>query len=101
VLGGALTALLVLVTIGSLLAAGHFNRLRYNEAEAAESARVAWDREVKEREQAELARKAADASRAQAVKALEKAEVSFARARSAVNDYLTAVSDDPRLKQSG
>jgi serine/threonine protein kinase/WD40 repeat protein len=34
VLGGVLTAVLVLVTVASLLAAGHFNRLRLKEADA-------------------------------------------------------------------
>src|SRR5262249_27798990 len=41
VLGGVLTAVLVLVTVASLLAAGHFNRLRLNEAQAARSERAA------------------------------------------------------------
>jgi serine/threonine protein kinase/predicted Zn-dependent protease len=101
VLGAALTAVLVVATVVSLLAAGHFNRLRWNEAQAAQSERDARDREAKERAEAEQARKAADDSRAQAVKALQKAEENFAKARSAVNDYLTAISDDPRLKESG
>ena len=35
------------------------------------------------------------------MEALQKAEESFAKARAAVNDYLTAVSDDPRLKAPG
>ncbi|HEV3263501.1 MAG TPA: protein kinase, partial [Gemmataceae bacterium] len=41
VLGGVLTAVLVLVTVASLLAAGYFNRLRLNEAQAAQSERDA------------------------------------------------------------
>jgi serine/threonine protein kinase/tetratricopeptide (TPR) repeat protein len=101
VLGGVLTAVLVAATVVSLLAAGHFNRLRWNEARAAQSERDARDQEAKEREQAEQAKKAADESRGQAEKALQKAEENFARARSAVNEYLTAISDDPRLKESG
>jgi WD40 repeat protein/serine/threonine protein kinase len=40
-LGGALAALLVLATVTSLLAARHFNRLRLNEAQAAQSERDA------------------------------------------------------------
>src|SRR5262249_23030035 len=35
VLGGLLAVVLVLVTVASVLAAGHFNRLRWNEAQAA------------------------------------------------------------------
>src|SRR5262249_43272974 len=69
-LGGVPAAVLVLATVVSLLAAGHFNRLRWSEAQAAQSERDARDREAKERKQAEQARKAADVSRAQAVKAL-------------------------------
>jgi WD40 repeat protein/serine/threonine protein kinase len=41
VLGGVLTAVLVLVTAGSLVAAGYFNRLRLNEAQAAQGEREA------------------------------------------------------------
>jgi len=32
---------------------------------------------------------------------LQKAEENFAKARAAVNDYLTAVSEDERLKSPG
>lgn len=48
VLGGVLTAVLVAVTVASLLAAGHFNRLRLNERDA--------------RHEAELSRQSAEAS---------------------------------------
>jgi WD40 repeat protein/serine/threonine protein kinase len=41
VLGGALAAVLVLATVASLLAAGYFNRLRWSEAQAAQSERDA------------------------------------------------------------
>ena len=50
-LGGVLTAVLVLVTLGSLVAAGYFNRLRLNETQAAQSEREA-------RHEAELSREA-------------------------------------------
>ena len=40
-LGGVLTAVLVLATVASLLAAGHFNRLRPSEARAAQNERDA------------------------------------------------------------
>src|SRR5439155_17170044 len=66
---------------------------------ARQEAVEAQQREAKERAQAEQAKQTADASRAQAVKALQKAEENYARARAAVNDYLTAVGDDPRLKE--
>jgi WD40 repeat protein len=41
VLGGVLTAVLVLATVVSLLAAGYFNQLRHEEADAAQQARNA------------------------------------------------------------
>ncbi|HET6574804.1 MAG TPA: protein kinase [Fimbriiglobus sp.] len=53
VLGGVLTAVLVLATVASLLAAGYFNQLRLNEAAAARSERDA-------RHDAELSRQAAE-----------------------------------------
>jgi serine/threonine protein kinase/WD40 repeat protein len=54
VLGGVLTAVLVLATIGSLLAAGHFNRLRLNEAQAAQSERDARLAESSQRQRADV-----------------------------------------------
>jgi WD40 repeat protein/serine/threonine protein kinase len=53
VLGGVLTAVLVLVTVASLVAAGYFNRLRVNEAEAAQNERNA-------RHEAEQSQRAAE-----------------------------------------
>ncbi len=61
----------------------------------------AREREAGERAKAEAAQTAAETSRSQAMDALQKAEESFAKSRAAVNDYLTAVSDDPRLKAPG
>jgi serine/threonine protein kinase/WD40 repeat protein len=55
VLGGALTAMLVLVTVASLLAAGHFNRLRLKEAQAAQNERDARAAEAEQKQRAEEA----------------------------------------------
>ncbi|MGH7172862.1 MAG: protein kinase domain-containing protein, partial [Gemmataceae bacterium] len=55
VLGGVLTAVLVAVTVASLLAAGHFNRLRHNEAQTAQQERDT-------RHEVELSQKAAEES---------------------------------------
>jgi tetratricopeptide (TPR) repeat protein len=93
VLGGVLTAFLLLATVASLMVAARMTTLARDATRAAEE-RVA-------RTDAERARKTAEASRSQAMEALEKAEESFAKARSAVNDYLTAVSDDPALQAPG
>ena len=101
VLGGVLTAVLVVATVASLLAAGHFNRLRLHEAEAANGERAARRDAELLRSAAERSKQAAEESRGRAEAALEKAEENYAKARAAVNDYLTAVSDDPRLKEPG
>jgi serine/threonine protein kinase/WD40 repeat protein len=55
VLGGVLTGVLVLVTVASLLAAGYFNRLRQNEALAAQRERDARAAEVEQKQRAEEA----------------------------------------------
>ena len=54
-LGGVLTAVLVAVTVASLLAAGYFNRLRLNEAQAADEARRRGDAERWERYRSTIA----------------------------------------------
>jgi serine/threonine protein kinase/WD40 repeat protein len=66
-LAGVLTVVLVLATVASLLVAGHFNRLRLNEAQAARSERDAKDdaeqsrlAESLERQRAETEKKRAD-----------------------------------------
>ena len=74
VLGGVLTAVLVVATVLSLLAAGHFNRLRLSEAQAAQSEREArYDAELSQ--QAESAqRKDAESARSSALAALKEAD---------------------------
>ena len=108
VLGGVLTAVLVLVTVASLLVAGHMADLARNEAKSADDERAARNEAVEaqvqateERTQAERAKSAAEESKKRAEQALQKAEENYAKARAAVNDYLTAVSEDDRLKAPG
>jgi tetratricopeptide (TPR) repeat protein len=114
-LGGVLTAVLVLVTVASLIVAGRMSNLAEKETQAAadeakekdlaelakQDAEASRHRAETEKGQAEQAKKAAEESKQQAEKALQKAEENFAKARSAVNDYLAAVSDDERLKVPG
>jgi serine/threonine protein kinase/WD40 repeat protein/tetratricopeptide (TPR) repeat protein len=71
VLGGALAAVLVLVTVASLLAAGYFNRLRWNEARAAKSERDA-------RQEAELSREAESSQRQRAEQEKRRADITLA-----------------------
>jgi WD40 repeat protein/serine/threonine protein kinase len=67
VLGAVLTAVLILVTVASLLAAGYFNRLRLHEARAAQNERAARRAETEQRQRAET-------SEAEALAALEEAD---------------------------
>src|SRR5262249_12034076 len=60
VLGGLLAVVLVLVTVASVLAAGHFNRLRWNEAQAAQNERDAREAESSQRQRAESEKRRAD-----------------------------------------
>jgi serine/threonine protein kinase/WD40 repeat protein len=71
VLGGVLTAVLLLVSVVSLLAAGYFNRLRWNEAQAAQSERDA-------RHEAELSRAAELLQRQRAEREKKRADVTLA-----------------------
>ncbi len=108
ILGGVLTAVLVFATLASLFVASRMSTLANKEAQAAvderaarEEADEAKNREAKQRGQAEQAKQDAEESRRRAENALQKAEDNFAKARAAVNDYLTAVSEDERLKAPG
>src|SRR5262245_7401255 len=101
ILGGVLTAVLVIAALASIIVASHMATLASNEAKAAKDERLARqeadsakERVAKEREQAELSKQRAE-------QALTKAEENFAKARAAVNDYLTAVSEDEQLKAPG
>jgi WD40 repeat protein len=71
VLGGALTAVLFLVTVASLLAAGYFNQLRLNETRAAHRERGA-------RREAELSREAEASQRRRAEREKKRADVTLA-----------------------
>ena len=109
VLGGVLTAVLLLATLASLVVAGHMSSLADQETQAADDERTARDR----RRQSPRTRKPRNAGQAEAGeerrrrepqacrRGVAKAEENFAKARAAVNDYLTAVSEDERLKAPG
>jgi serine/threonine protein kinase/WD40 repeat protein len=70
-LGGVLTVVLILVTVASLLAAGYFNQLRWNEAQAAQNERDA-------RHEAELSRKAESLQRQRSEAEKKRADVMLA-----------------------
>jgi serine/threonine protein kinase/WD40 repeat protein len=71
VLGGVLIAVLVMVTVASLLAAGHFNRVRLDEARAAQNERDA-------RHEAELLRQSESSQRQRAEKEKKRADITLA-----------------------
>jgi serine/threonine protein kinase/tetratricopeptide (TPR) repeat protein len=100
-LGAALTAVLVIATIASLLIAGRMAQLASNEAKAADDERLARQSAVEAGNRETEERTKAVASQKRAEEALAKAEESYAKARAAVNEYLTAVGDDDRLKAPG
>jgi serine/threonine-protein kinase len=93
-LSTGLAVALALLTVASLLAAGYFNDLAHEQAQAAaleREARQASD-EAKEREAA---------LRAQADEERRRAEANFAKARKAVDDYFTSVSESQLLRVPG
>jgi tetratricopeptide (TPR) repeat protein len=82
-----LAAVLVTVSVASMIAAGYFNELARQEAKTA----------AKERE----AREAADEATKRETKHREHAEKNFARARKAVDDYFTRISESQLLRWPG
>jgi serine/threonine protein kinase len=86
-LGGVLVVLLVAVTVASLLVASHMARLAERQTRAAEGEREA--RLVALRQT-----RAAEAQKA-------RADANFAKARAAVDDYLTKVGDSQLLGVPG
>jgi serine/threonine protein kinase/tetratricopeptide (TPR) repeat protein len=101
VLGGVLSAILLLATIGSLLAANHMRGLVEDQRSALNEARA-------ERRAADLAREDEMTQRVEADKARvlanlrwEQAEANFAKARAAVDEYLTKVTDSQLLTAPG
>src|SRR5262249_11468128 len=82
VLGGMLTAMLVLVTGASLLAAGYFNRMRWNEAQAAQNERDARAAESSQRQRAESEQQRAD-NEAELARKAERAARNLAQAEAA------------------
>ena len=87
VLGGVLTGVLLLVTIGSMIAAGSMSRLAAERGEAAYVAERALRQEADQRALAE--------------KAQHLAEANFAKARAAVDESFTKISESQLLTVPG
>jgi serine/threonine protein kinase len=94
VLGAVITGILVVATIASLLAASRMSDLVEQQKKAIGVART-------ERQTAEIARKQEAEERIRAEKAQTLAEANFAKARAAVDDYLTKVTDSQLLTAPG
>jgi serine/threonine-protein kinase len=93
-LSTALVVVLAALTAASLLAAGYFNDLAATERAARQAADEATQREAGLRAQAVLERQEADTQR-------KFAEANFAKARKAVDDYFTSVSESQLLRVPG
>jgi serine/threonine protein kinase/tetratricopeptide (TPR) repeat protein len=100
-LGAVLTAVLVVVTVASLVVAGRMSRLARAQALAARAADRARSQEAEQRLLAEKARRAAEASAAEADAQRRRAEANLATARGAVDEYLTKVTESRLLSVPG
>jgi serine/threonine protein kinase/Flp pilus assembly protein TadD len=107
-LGAVLTAVLVVATAASLVVAGHMARLADDEARAARIAKLAADEaelarrhEAEQRGAAETARSQAEASAREADAQRRQSEANFGRARRAVDDFFTKVSETQLLRTPG
>ena len=101
VLGGVLTAVLLLVTAGSLIVAGSMRRLAGEQAKAARDAELARRQEADQRALAEKAQRQAEASAKEADAQRQQAEANFAKARAAVDESFTKISESQLLKVPG
>jgi tetratricopeptide (TPR) repeat protein len=100
-LTAALLLMMMAVTAASLFAAAHFDRLAQREARTAEGERIARLAAQKAREEAEAQHRQAEKARAESEAQRRRAEANFAKARAAVDDYLTKVSESQLLTVPG
>jgi tetratricopeptide (TPR) repeat protein len=100
-LTGILVLLMVGVTVVSLLAAAHFDRLAQDEARAAENERLARQEAEQAKNHEAALRGQAEEAKKQADQQKRQAESNFAKARKAVDDYFTTVSESQLLQVPG
>jgi tetratricopeptide (TPR) repeat protein len=100
-LGGVLAGLLIAVTVASLVVAGRMTRLADRQRRAAEGEREARLIAVRQSRAAEDARRQVEAALRDAEAQKVRADANFAKARAAVDDYLTKVSDSQLLQVAG
>lgn len=100
-LTAALFLILIGITAASLAAAAHFDSLAKGEAEAAENEREARREEREAKEAQAKLRKQAEEALEEAKAQHTRAEANFAKARAAVNDSFTRVSESQLLQVPG
>jgi tetratricopeptide (TPR) repeat protein len=100
-LTGILVLLLVGVSVVSLLAAAHFDRLAQHESQAAENERLARQEAEQAKNHEAALRGQAEEAKKQADQQKRQAESNFAKARKAVDDYFTTVSESQLLQVPG
>jgi tetratricopeptide (TPR) repeat protein len=101
ILGGVLTAVLLLVTAASLIVAWNMRRLATERGQAARESELARVHESDQRALAEKAQQQAEASAKAAEAQHKRAEASFASARAAVDESFTKISESQLLNVLG
>ncbi len=96
-LGGLLTAVLLAATAMSVVVAGRMAVLADNQKAAARAAEQAKIQAESQRVEADKQRRTAEASRAEALAQSRAANANFKRARTAVDDFFTKVSESKLL----
>jgi serine/threonine-protein kinase len=100
-LTAALLLLLLSLTVASVVAAGYYDRLAKREARSAQDERDARLAADQARSQADEAHQRAVANLQEAERQRKRAEANFLKARAAVDDYLTRVSESQLIKVPG
>jgi serine/threonine protein kinase len=100
-LSAALVLLLIGVTIASLFTAAHFDDLAKKESQTADNERQARQEEKAAKEGEAQLRGEAETALKEVEKERVRAEANFAKARAAVDDYLTKISESQLLQVPG
>src|SRR5579875_1317348 len=100
-LTGILALLLIGITAVSLLTAAYFDQLAHRAAQAAENERLARQEAEQAKEREAKLRQQSEEAKRQAEQQKQRAEAGFAKARKAVDDYFTTISESQLLQVSG
>jgi|GEM_PF-860572 len=100
-LTGILALLLIGITAVSLLTAAYFDQLAHRAAQAAENERLARQEAEQAKEREAKLRQQSEEAKRQAEQQKQRAEAGFAKARKAVDDYFTTISESQLLQVPG